>query len=117
MSINNTNSTIIKEYNTSKLNAELNLNPTLFSHPKPIIFDSGASANYFEKPTTMVHVLIPFNDIKQAQHPITVKLPNNETIQSTHTAHLNIPKLPPSATSVHLFPSLAAGSLISISQL
>ena len=47
---------------------------------------------------------------------IDVVLPNHACISSTHTAKLTLPQLPAPATAVHLFPSLATGSLLSIGQ-
>ena len=38
-------------------------------------------------------------------------------MQSTHEGHLDLPDLPPIATKVHIFPTLASGSLLSIGQL
>lgn len=49
--------------------------------------------------------------------PLHVKLPDDSTIKSTHTAELQIPGLPKSAKRVHLFPSLGNTSLLSIGQL
>ena len=49
--------------------------------------------------------------------PISVTLPDGNTIQSTHTGNLQINGLPPTATTVHLFPQLGHTSLVSIGKL
>ena len=56
-------------------------------------------------------------DIQLNPSGINVLLPNHSKITSTHKAKLNIPTLPDQATSVHLFPSFASGSLLSVGQL
>jgi hypothetical protein len=48
---------------------------------------------------------------------ITILLPNGRTMHSTHEAELDIPYLPSAARKAHIFPSLAAGPLISVGQL
>ena len=88
--------------------------------PKPTVADTAATAHFFEATTThskYAHISIPIKHKKLATHPITVLLPNNDTMTSTHTAELDLPDLPPHAKIVHLFPQLASGSLISIGTL
>ena len=48
---------------------------------------------------------------------ISVRLPNGETLQSTHTALLPFPQLPLAARRAHVFPALQNKSLLSICQL
>jgi hypothetical protein len=43
-----------------------------------------------------------------------VRLPNGDTITSTHTATLNIPSLPHAARQAHILPGLAQHSLLSV---
>jgi hypothetical protein len=47
---------------------------------------------------------------------LTVRLPNGQTIQSTHTALLDIPALPKAARLCHIFPDLKNKVLLSIGQ-
>jgi hypothetical protein len=56
------------------------------------------------------------NKIK-SQNPLTLRLPNSATIDSTHTAALNIPELNKAASIAHAFPGMASHSLLSVGQL
>jgi hypothetical protein len=53
----------------------------------------------------------------QSQNPLTVRLPNGATIESSHTAELNIPELNASASIAHVSPGTANHSLLSVGQL
>ena len=55
----------------------------------------------------------PVANLKIAEKPITITLPNGRTIQSTHTRNLDIPWLPDTMTEAHMIPGLAHSSLIS----
>ena len=80
------------------------------------ILDTGATHHFFTAPTTSSshpHLL----DIQPDPDGVQVLLPNHSSITSTHKAKLNLPKLSGPAKSVHLFPSLASGNLLSVSQL
>ncbi len=55
-------------------------------------------------------------NIQPAEHPICVELPNGETLHSSHTALLDLPRLPLAARRVHIFQELT-NSLLSIGQL
>jgi hypothetical protein len=50
-------------------------------------------------------------------NPLTVRLPNGQTIKSTHTATLDIPQLSKSAKAAHIFPAMENNSLLSVGQL
>lgn len=52
-------------------------------------------------------------DVTVNPNGIIVMMPNGTSIKSTHTAKLNMPRLPEQARHVHLFPDLT-GSLLSI---
>jgi hypothetical protein len=56
------------------------------------------------------------NKIK-SQNPLTVRLPNGTTMESTHTAALDIPELNKAASIVHILPGMANHSLLSVGQL
>jgi hypothetical protein len=49
--------------------------------------------------------------------PWEVRLPNGETIMSTHTATLNIPSLSQAARLAHILPGLAQHLLLSVGQM
>jgi hypothetical protein len=49
--------------------------------------------------------------------PLEVLLPNGATIDSTHTATLNMPSLPHIARQAHILPGLAQHSLLSVGQM
>ena len=84
-----------------------NFNTTRLKHAvEYAISDSGAA----------VHFLVegaPVANLKMAENPITIMLPNGRTIQSTHTCNLDIPWLPDTMTEAHIVPGLAHSSLIS----
>jgi hypothetical protein len=56
------------------------------------------------------------NKIK-SQTPLTVRLPNGATMESSHTAELDIPELNAAASKAHVFPGMANHSLLSVGQL
>jgi hypothetical protein len=56
------------------------------------------------------------NKVK-SQTPLTVRLPSGATMESSHTAELNIPALNTSASISHVFPGMANHSLLSVGQL
>jgi hypothetical protein len=48
---------------------------------------------------------------------LTVRLPNGATMESSHTAELDIPELNAAASKAHVFPGMANHSLLSVGQL
>ena len=70
------------------------------------ISDSGATGHFLVDGAAAINV-------EPAKRPITIKMPNGKTIQSTHTCHLNIPWLPKRMTEAHIVPGLTHASLIS----
>jgi hypothetical protein len=48
---------------------------------------------------------------------LTVRLPNGATMESSHTAELDIPELNAAASKAHVFPGMANHSLLSVRQL
>jgi hypothetical protein len=48
---------------------------------------------------------------------LTVRLPNGATVESSHTADLDIPKLNAAVSKSHVFPGMAHHSLLSVGQL
>jgi hypothetical protein len=53
----------------------------------------------------------------ESQTPLTVRLPNGATMESSHTADLNIPELNAAASKAHLYSGMANHSLLSVRQL
>ena len=110
----------------SKQIATPNTTPTTNTNTKPVVADTGATGHFFEDDdedddktttSTFIHTNIPLTNIKPTSRGIEVLLPNKATMKSTHTALLDIPNLPESARTTHIFPQLASGSLLSIGQL
>jgi hypothetical protein len=56
------------------------------------------------------------NKVK-SRTPLTVRLPNGATMDSSHTADLDIPELNAAASKAHVFPGMAHHSLLSVGQL
>jgi hypothetical protein len=56
------------------------------------------------------------NKIK-SRTPLTVRLPNGATMESSHTDALDIPELSAAASKAHVFPGMANHSLLSVGQL
>ena len=74
------------------------------------ILDSGASSHFLLSSA-------PVTDKKIATDPLRIKLPNGSTIQSSHTANIALPMLPPKAREAHIVPGLASHSLVSVVKL
>jgi hypothetical protein len=66
----------------------------------PIIVDTGASRSFFS-------ISCPVTNKVPATPPITISLANASTVQSSHTAELDMPQLRPQARQGHIVPSLA----------
>jgi hypothetical protein len=56
------------------------------------------------------------NKVK-SQNPLTVRLPNGATMESSHTAALDIPELDTDVSIAHVFPGMANNYLLSVGQL
>jgi hypothetical protein len=53
----------------------------------------------------------------KSRTPLTVRLPNRATMESSHTDELDIPQLNIAASKAHGFPGMANHSLLSVGQL
>ena len=73
---------------------------------KYALSDSGASSHFLMKG-------LPAVNIKIAELPIAIKLPDDSIIWSTHTCNLDNPWLPHEMTEAHIVSGLAHSSLIS----
>ena len=71
------------------------------------VADAGATGHFFLPGT-------PVTNIKVAQHPLKINLPDRYCLTSTHIYKLDIPWLPNDAKEDHIVPGLAHASLISI---
>lgn len=71
--------------------------------------DTGATGNFMS-----IDDMSYLVDVRRAEQPIAVQLPNGAHIWSTHTALLDIPSLPLPARTAHIFPDLTSSSLLSI---
>jgi hypothetical protein len=56
------------------------------------------------------------NKVK-SRTPLTVRLPNGATMESSHTSELDIPELNAAASNAHVFPGMANHYLLSVGQL
>ena len=72
------------------------------------IADTGSTGHFF----TINNPAL--GNVQRAKNPITVELPNGDSIISTHTGTLPIQGPPPKATLTHTFPELGPTSLLSI---
>jgi hypothetical protein len=53
----------------------------------------------------------------ESQTPLTVRLPNGATMESSNTDELDIPELNAAASKAHVLPGMANHSLFSVGQL
>jgi hypothetical protein len=82
-------------------------------HYSPIVTDTGCTGHFFTQNSHLLNIC----PINQACPSIAVMLPDGAVIHSTHVGELNLPFTPFEARLVHIFPKLAAGSLLSAGQL
>ena len=71
--------------------------------------DTGSTGHFLALDTpNLPHPIVP------STNPISVTVPNGQTMLSTHTTLLDIPKLPKAARQAHLFPDMPNTSLLSV---
>jgi hypothetical protein len=75
-------------------------NPPLLKPHETAIVDYGCTDHF-------LLVNAPCLNKVKYQTPLTVRLPNGETMESSHTADLNIPELNAAVSKVHVFPGMA----------
>jgi hypothetical protein len=92
------------------LNAALPPIPTQIVAQYFGLADSGATGHFFTTNARVVNKQV-------AQDPLNVKIPDGNTLQSSHTCELNLPKLPPEARKGHIIPGMKGHSLVSLVQL
>jgi hypothetical protein len=84
--------------------------PPLRKPHETAILDSGCTGHF-------LLVNAPCLNKIKSQNPLIVLLPNGATMESTHTASLDIPELKKAASIAHIFLGMANHSLLSFGQL
>jgi hypothetical protein len=84
--------------------------PPLLEQHETAIVDSGCTDNF-------LLVNAPYLEKMKSRTPLTVRLPNGATMESSHTTKLDIPELKGAASILHVFPGIANHSLLSVGQL
>jgi hypothetical protein len=89
---------------------EVCLTPPLIKPHETSIVDSGCTGHFFI-------VNAPCLNKVKSQTPLTVRLPNGATMESSHTAESNITELNAAASKPHVFPGMSNHSLLSVGKL
>jgi hypothetical protein len=84
--------------------------PPLFAQHETAIVDSGCTGHFLLVTAPCLNKVI-------SRNPLTVPLPNGATMESSHTADLDIPGLNAAASKAHVSPGMAHHSLLSVGQL
>jgi hypothetical protein len=87
----------------------LNFAPSIPSQSTALL-DSGCTAHF-------LLANAKFSNKIPTATPLAVRLPNGDTITSTHTATLNMPSLPHTARQAYILPGLTQYSLVSVGQM
>jgi hypothetical protein len=94
----------------NKTTFEVCRTPPLLEQHETAIVDSGCTGHF-------LLVNAPCLNKVESRTPLTVRLPNGATMESSHTADLDIPELNAAASKAHVFPGMAHHSLLSVGQL
>jgi hypothetical protein len=84
--------------------------PPLLEQHETAIVDSSCTGHFILVNATCLNKV-------ESRTPLTVRLPNGATMESSHTADLDIPELNAAASKAHVFPGMAHHSLLSVGQL
>jgi hypothetical protein len=84
--------------------------PPLLKQHETAILDSGCTGHF-------LLVNAPCLNKIKSRTPLTVRLPSGTTMDSSHTAELDIPELNADASKAHVFPGMDTHSLLSVRQL
>jgi hypothetical protein len=84
--------------------------PFLLKPHETAIVDSGCTGHF-------ILVNAPCLNKVKSQTPLTVRLPYGATMESSHTAELDIPTLNAAESKAHVFPRMANHSLLLVGQL
>jgi hypothetical protein len=87
----------------------LNFTPSQPS-PSTALLDSGCTAHFLLANAKC-------SNKKSTTTSLAVRLPNGDTVKSTHTATLNMPSLPHVSIQAHILPGLSQHSLLSVGQM
>jgi hypothetical protein len=94
----------------NKTTFEVCRTPPLLEQHQTAIVDSGCTGHF-------LLVTAPCLNKVKSRNALTVRLPNGATMESSHTADLDIPELNADASKAHVFPGVAHHSLLSVGQL
>jgi hypothetical protein len=94
----------------NKTTFEVCQTPPLLEQHQTAIVDSGCTVHF-------LLVTAPCLMKIKSRNPLMVRLPNGATMESYHTADLDIPRLNAAASKAHVFPGMAHQSLLSAGQL
>jgi hypothetical protein len=89
---------------------EVCLTPPIIKQHETETVDSGCTVHF-------LLVNAPCLNKVKSRTPLTVHLPNGATMESSHTAELDIPELKAAASKEHVSPGMAHQSLLSVGQL
>jgi hypothetical protein len=84
--------------------------PPLLKQHETAIVESGCTGHFLV-------VNAPCLNKVKSRTPLTLRLPNGATMESSHTADLDIPESNAAASKAHVFPGMARHSLLSVGQL
>jgi hypothetical protein len=82
----------------------------LLKHNETDLVDSGCTGHFLLSNVSCFQKSVTTN-------PLTVRLPNGQTMKSTHTAIRDIPQLSKAAKAAHIFPAMENNSLLSVGKL
>jgi hypothetical protein len=94
----------------NKTTFEVCRTPPLLEQHETAIVDSGCTGHFLLVNARCLNKV-------ETQTPLTVRLPNGATMESSHTADLDIPELNADASKAHVFPVMAHHSILSVGQL
>jgi hypothetical protein len=83
--------------------------PLLQNHDTDIV-DAGCTGHF-------LLINAPCRNKINSEHPLRVTLPNGDTMDSSHTAALDIPELSEAASVAHVFPAMANNALLSVGKI
>jgi hypothetical protein len=84
-------------------------NPPLIKQHETAIGDSGCTDHF-------LLVNAPCSNKIKSRNPLTVRLPNGATMESSHTVEFDIPELNAAASKAHVILGMANRSLLSVGQ-
>ena len=99
------------------LNAKVNTTRTTGPPSSNLVADTGTTATFLSSDFVEIHGEHVIN-IRPNPNPVSIQLPDESIIRTTHLCNLNLPALPTEATKAHICPDLGSDtSLLSIGTL